>query len=383
MREISSKQSKASMDHPVFVPECTEEVAHLPAWQDRVDAAPLNAEAGSFLDLLADLERGRITENRRDIIVRYQAWIGQNRPSSTVLYGAWFNLGVELAAAGDKAGAIDAYHNALTLRPGFYPAAINLGTIMESTGQPEEALAIWQQALQPEEARAALLDYRNCLAEVRRIEQQNSAKVLHVSHAHGREKLPPVFCASGWQEIRVDIDPAVRSEMVATMSGMHDISDGLVDAVYSPHTINHLYAHEVPLALQEMRRVLKPAGLIFITLPDLQEVARYVAEGKLEDPLYMSPLGPVAPFDILYGYRPAVASGHASAAPRIGFTSATLGSALIKAGFAAVMVQRGSATFCLTAIAFRSTPDKEQLARAQAQMLPAADHPAVLYTPSG
>jgi hypothetical protein len=137
------------------------------------------------------------------------------------------------------------------------------------------------------------------------------------------------------------------------------------------------------LALQEMRRVLKPAGLTFITSPDLQEVARYVAEGKLEDPLYMSPAGPIAPLDILYGHRPSVASGKAFVTPRTGFTSATLGAALIKAGFAAVMVQRDPSAFCLTAIAFRSRPDKEQLARAQAQLLPAADRSVVLYTPAG
>ena len=382
MRETLSEQSVTSLAHPVFVPECPEEVAHSPVGQDGVDAACLDADAGSFLHLLADLERGRMTDNRRDTIARYQAWIGRNRPVSAAVYGAWFNLGVELAAAGDKAGAIDAYHNALALRPGFYPAAINLGTIKESIGQPEEALAIWQQALQAEGTRAELLAYRNHLAEVCRVERQGSAKVLHVGHANSREKLPLVFCGAGWQEIRVDIDPAVRAEFVASMSNMHVVSDGQVDAVYSAHAIQHLDAHEVPPALQEMRRVLKLNGFAFIKLPDLQEVARYVADGKLEDPLYMSPLGPVAPLDILYGYRPTVASGHAFATPRTGFTGATLGAALIKAGFDAVMVQREAAAFCLTAIAFRSRPDREQLVRTQA-LLPASNHPAVLYTPPG
>jgi hypothetical protein len=120
-----------------------------------------------------------------------------------------------------------------------------------------------------------------------------------------------------------------------------------------------------------------------IKLPDLQEVTRHVADGKLEDPLYMSPMGPIAPLDILYGHRPSLAGGNAFMAHRTGFTSGTLGAALIKAGFAAVMVQRDLPAFALTAIAFRSRPDAEQLARAQAQMLPAADLPAVLYTSAG
>jgi tetratricopeptide (TPR) repeat protein len=95
---------------------------------------------------------------------RYQAWIGRNSGASPALYAAWFNLGVELAASGDKAGATSAYQTVLALRPGFYPAAINLGTLMEAAGQPEAALAVWQQALQPEAARTGLLEYRAQLA---------------------------------------------------------------------------------------------------------------------------------------------------------------------------------------------------------------------------
>jgi hypothetical protein len=364
----------------LLVPEFTEKITTSPSGQDSGDPLRGDAEADSFLDLLADSERFAITGNRGDVIARYQAWIGRNSAASIALYGAWFNLGVELAAAGDKAGAINAYQNALTLRPGFHPAAINLGTLMEAAGQPESALAIWQQALQPEEARAVLLDYRNRLAEACRIAQDTAKVLLHIGRTDGHEKLPPVFCNPGWREIRRDIDPAVRPDFVAGMTDMRVVSNGNVDAVYSLHAINHLCPHEVPLALQEMHRVLKPTGFAFIMLPDLQEVARYVAEGKLEDPLYMSPAGPITPLGILYGHQPSVASGHASATPRTGFTNTTLAAALIKAGFAAVMVQREPSACALTAIAFRNKPDKEQLARAQAQMLPAAYHPAVLYT---
>ena len=121
-------------------------------------------DADSFLDLLADLDRRGATAERNEIIARYQAWIGRNSAASPALYAAWFNLGVELAASGDKAGAASAYQTVLALRPGFYPAAINLGTLMEAAGQPDAALAVWQQALQPEATRSALLELRNRLA---------------------------------------------------------------------------------------------------------------------------------------------------------------------------------------------------------------------------
>lgn len=156
----------------------------------------------------------------------------------------------------------------------------------------------------------------------------------------------------------------------------------LIDAVFSSHNIEHLHPHEVAPALLEMRRVLKPIGFLLITLPDLQEVARHVAEGRLEDCLYMSPMGPISPLDILYGHRPSLAAGNLFMTHRTGFTGGTLAAALIGAGFAAAVVQRNPPAYSLTAIGFRSRPDDAQLARAQAQMLPATGHSALLYTRS-
>ena len=128
-----------------------------------------------------------------------------------------------------------------------------------------------------------------------------------------------------------------------------------------------------------MHRVLKASGFAFIRLPDLQEVARHVAEGRLEDPLYLSPMGPIAPIDIMFGHRTSLARGNAFMAHRTGFTGGTLGAALINAGFAAAIVQRDPSAFCLDAIAFRSKPSEEQVIQAQALWLPAPDRPAVIY----
>jgi tetratricopeptide (TPR) repeat protein len=381
MDEVLSEQFSDSLStQPVFVSEFSEELPTSPSEQNGVGASRLDAD--SFLDMLGALERHQGTDNRSHIIASYRAWIGRNNTASTALYAGWFNLGVELAGAGDKGGAINAYHHALALSPNFYPAALNLGTLMESAGQPEAALAIWQQALQPEEARTALLEHRERLAEAYRVEQQDAASVLHVGcGANDREKLPPVFRHTGWREIRLDIDPDVEPDFIASITDMKVISNSVIDAVYSSHNIEHLYPHEVSLAMKEMHRVLKPDGFALIKLPDLQEVARHIAEGKLDDPLYVSPMGPIAPLDILFGHRPSLASGNAFMAHRTGFTSSTLAAALIKAGFATVMVQRDAAAFALAAVAFPSRPDEEQLARAQAQML--ICHPAVLYTTAG
>jgi SAM-dependent methyltransferase len=207
------------------------------------------------------------------------------------------------------------------------------------------------------------------------------ADVLHVGcGVHATEKLHPMFRHAGWREIRLDIDPDVKPDVVASIIDMRVISDAAVDAVYSSHNVEHLYPHEVPIALREMNRVLKANGFAFIKLPDLQEVARFIADGRLEDPLYNSPMGEIAPLDILYGHRPSLARGNTFMAHRTGFTGTTLGAALIAAGFAAVMVQRDLPTYSLTAIAFRRRPDAEHTAIWRARLVPAADRPTLLYT---
>jgi len=250
-------------------------------------------------------------------------------------------------------------------------------------GQPGCTLSVQQKASQLNTG-AVPNEPREHSEKIDRFGNKAEADLLHVGcGVHAHEKLPTVFRHNGWREIRLDIDPDVCPDFVASITDMRVISDEAVDAVYSSHNVEHLYPHEVPLALREMRRVLKKTGFALIKLPDLQEVARHVAEGNLDNVLYVSPMGPIAPLDILFGHRPSLADGNMFMAHRTGFTGSTLGAALINAGFAAVMVQRDPSAFCLHAVAFRSRPDEEQVASAQARLLPAPDRSAVIYTGSG
>lgn len=166
--------------------------------------------------------------------------------------------------------------------------------------------------------------------------------VLHVGCGGANpEKLPAAFFAPGeWREIRLDIDPAVEPDIEASITDMSAVTDGSVDAVWSAHNLEHLLAHEVPVALSEFLRVLKPGGFVLVTMPDLQQVAHLVAEGRLEDVAYQSALGPVAALDMLYGFRPALAAGNHFMGHRTGFTAASLERLLAAAGFAQVKVMR-------------------------------------------
>lgn len=160
---------------------------------------------------------------------------------------------------------------------------------------------------------------------------------LHVGCGPARQaQAGPGFRDGGWREIRFDIDASVSPDLVGTMTDMSAVADGQVDAVYSSHNIEHLYAHEVPRALAEFWRVLKPDGFAVITCPDLQAVARLVVNGQLTEPVYTSPLGPISPHDMLYGSSDALAMGKNYMAHRCGFTLDSLVTSLRQTGFGCV-----------------------------------------------
>lgn len=181
----------------------------------------------------------------------------------------------------------------------------------------------------------------------------------------------PVFAQAGWRELRLDVDPGVRPDIQASMTDMSALADASVDAVYSSHNIEHLYAHEVPVALGEFLRVLKPEGFLVITCPDLQSVAELVAADKLVEAAYESPAGPVAPLDILYGFRPELARGNHFMAHRCGFTRRVLSSTLHAAGFAAVAINHwGAPYFDLWAVASKSACEEAAILRLAAAHFP-------------
>jgi hypothetical protein len=58
-------------------------------------------------------------------------------------------------------------------------------------------------------------------------------------------KLPPGFRDGSWSEVRLDINPAVKPDIIGTITDMPDVPSGSMDAVYSSHNIEHVYTHDV------------------------------------------------------------------------------------------------------------------------------------------
>jgi SAM-dependent methyltransferase len=192
---------------------------------------------------------------------------------------------------------------------------------------------------------------------------------LHIGCGPKRkDKTTRGFAADHWQEIRLDIDASVSPDIIGTMTDMSAVLSTSVDAIFSSHNIEHLYPHEVPVALAEFKRVLKPDGFAVITCPDLKSVGALIADDKLTEAAYTSPAGPIAPLDILYGHRPAMARGNLFMAHRCGFTERVLSGTLQSAGFATVgTLARGSAPFfdlwALASVSARNEDEIRQLAK--------------------
>jgi ubiquinone/menaquinone biosynthesis C-methylase UbiE len=176
---------------------------------------------------------------------------------------------------------------------------------------------------------------------------------LHVGCGpYNPEGLPTEFRTPEWREVRLDINPAVRPDILGSITDLSAVPDQAVEAVYSSQNLEHIDAHEVPISLAEFFRVLKPGGAAVIIVPDIQKVAEYVAEGNLEDSLYVSEAGPIAAIDILYGFRPSIANGNHFMAHRTAFTGDTLSQKLQAAGFSKVEIDKEE--FNLVAIAYKA-----------------------------
>jgi SAM-dependent methyltransferase len=184
-----------------------------------------------------------------------------------------------------------------------------------------------------------------------------SKTVLNVGCGYPlRQRLHRHFHGPEWREIRLDLDPAVQPDIVCSITDMSPVATDSVDAIWSSHNLEHLQRHEVPLALAEFIRALKPNGLLLLTLPDLRQVAQLVVEDRLEDPAYTSQSGPITPLDMIFGHTPSLARGNPFMAHRTGFTVRTLHRVLAEAGFADITVRQGN-SFDLWATAYKTGPN--------------------------
>ena len=157
--------------------------------------------------------------------------------------------------------------------------------------------------------------------------------LLHVGCGHSNITELNGFSFSEWKEIRFDIDEKVKPDIVGSLTEMSSVQTGSVDAIYSAYNIDHIYAHEVPIAFKEFHRVLNDDGIVVLRCPDIQTICEVISQDKLLEPLYESPMGPIYPIDILFGNRQQVSIGNEFMAKKVGFTYSVLNQTFSEAGF--------------------------------------------------
>jgi len=97
------------------------------------------------LDFSALLETASALEKQQQAplaAVLYQTWV--SKTTSPYVHAAYFNLGAVLGNAGDLAGAEEAYRAAIKLAPNFLQPRVNLGSLLERAGKPDQAIAEWR-----------------------------------------------------------------------------------------------------------------------------------------------------------------------------------------------------------------------------------------------
>jgi SAM-dependent methyltransferase len=182
------------------------------------------------------------------------------------------------------------------------------------------------------------------------------------SGSNTARQLHPVFSRTAWQEIRVDVDPQAKPDLVCSITNMKSVfAPASFDAIWSSHTLEHLFAHEVPFALTEFKRVLKPDGFALVTSPDLEAVASLILDRGLDQVAYTSPAGPITPLDMLFGHSASIAGGYPAMAHKTGFTGASLGRRFVDAGFPIVLVKQERLD--LWALALMHEADQESIQR--------------------
>lgn len=78
----------------------------------------------------------------------------------------------------------------------------------------------------------------------------------------------------------VDIRPEVKPDVVANMMKMTQFQNNTVDLIYLCHGMEHVPLGQVPRALAEWGRILRPGGVLRLAMPDMELLAQaYLFDG--------------------------------------------------------------------------------------------------------
>lgn len=85
----------------------------------------------------------------------------------------------------------------------------------------------------------------------------------------------------GWKIL--DVLPREHVDYVGSCLDLGQFSDGSIEEIYASHVLEHLdYKSEAEQALREWHRALQPGGVLRISVPDLDILARLFTHPQLK-----------------------------------------------------------------------------------------------------
>jgi len=106
---------------------------------------------------------------------------------------------------------------------------------------------------------------------------------------------------SGPEYINVDIVPSPHIHYVHDIKVLDMFDSESVDLLYASHVMEHIPRHELDAVIAEWRRVLKPGGVLRISVPDFDNLLKiYSASGNDINSIVAQLLGQEPPYNNHY-----------------------------------------------------------------------------------
>ena len=106
---------------------------------------------------------------------------------------------------------------------------------------------------------------------------------------------------SGPEYVNVDVVAAPHIHYIHDIKFLPMFTTGGVDLLYASHVLEHIPRHELPITIAEWKRVLKPGGILRISVPDFDNLIKiYTASGNDIDTILAQLLGQEPPYNNHY-----------------------------------------------------------------------------------
>jgi hypothetical protein len=173
-------------------------------------------------------------------------------------------------------------------------------------------------------------------------------KILNVGG--GSKIIPLPWQYHNYDHVLLDVLPRPGVDIVGDFLAM-DIHEEY-DVVYSSHSLEHFYEHDVTNVLMKMKQALVHGGGVHIRVPDIKAVVTTMMTRGLdmEDVLYQSGVGPIMVQDVIYGHGGEIEEWGQSYGHKTGFTQNKLQKRLEFVGFTHVKVHRNTEGYELEAM---------------------------------